>query len=282
MNPERGGNTGSARLYGLVGIAVVLLLSGSVLLIWQVDAELDPKPVRSFEVQDLEQDDPGPGIAGWAGYLSAEEAIEFSGLKRGMVYDDVALEEAEERLALHPAVKAARIEQVGGGVVRIRLAERACVAVIRQEQSTEDENGGGPADGRTTLYEVDAELVILAENRIRCKDAPLVRGAFARDEEGLERFTDPALARVIAGLQDLRKHYPELADRISELHWRRTGRLTLYLKPARVRVELPGSLDSAGVVQRLYAAVAYFERSGGASRSGVIDLRGEGVVILPE
>ncbi|MCR9143172.1 MAG: cell division protein FtsQ/DivIB [bacterium] len=268
MNPESGGNTGTARLFALAGLAAVLLLSGSVLLIWP-PTFFEPGPVTQFEVRSEDADgDQAPG-----GYLSADEAIEFSGLERGVVYDDGELEAAEKRLALHPAVRSARVEQTGRNLIRIRLTERRCAAVVRNEERD------GEGKSRTTLYEVDADLVILAENRIRCTGAPLVRGAFLRDEENLERFTDPVLTRMIAGLGVLRASYPELAARISELHWQRTGHLTLYLTPARVRVELPGLLDEA-TMQRLYAAVAYFETDG--QRSGVIDLRGQGVVILPD
>ncbi|MEQ9363829.1 MAG: cell division protein FtsQ/DivIB [Leptospirales bacterium] len=268
--------TSTARLFALTGFAVVSLLTGSALLIWQ-PTDLEQGPVAGFEVRSYGSgsDESEISNASTGGYLSPEEAVEFSGLQPGRVYGQAELEAAQARLTLHPAVKSARIEQAGRGLIRIRLEERRCVAVVRNEERDQDGEGGG----RSTLYEVDAELVILAENRIRCTGAPLVRGAFVRDEESLDRFTDPALARLIAGLGVMRGAYPELAARISELHWRRTGQLTLYLTPARVRVELPGQLDTA-MMQRLYAAVAYFETDG--QRSGVIDLRGQGVVILPD
>lgn len=264
MSPDYGGKTGTGRLFALAGFAAVLLVAGSVILIWR-PADFERGPVQSFEVTALDSDSNQADAA----YLSRNEAIGFSGLEPGLVYDEAELEAAAGRLALHPAVKLARIEQVAGGVVRIRLSERSCVAVVRNEVG----------DGRTTLYEVDAELVILAENRVRCTGVPLVRGAFVRDEAGADRFDDPVLARIIVGLETLRRTYPELAARISELHWRRTGHLTLYLTPARVRVEMSGLLDETAM-KRLYAAVAYFESDD--QRSGVIDLRGQGVVILPE
>jgi cell division protein FtsQ len=247
------GSLKQAHLVALALVAILALLAGSAILI---SLPGQPGPVRSIQVDGLR-------------YLREEEAIQFAGLQIGRVYRDVDLEQAESRLALHPAVRSAQIKQVGADALRVVVEERACVALVRNEE--------GP-DG-TTLYEVDAELMILAENRVRCSGVPLVRGSFVRDVERGDRFKDPILERLVRGLARLRSDYPELAARISELHLRRAGGLTLYLTPARVRVEMSAELDDVSV-KRLYAAVAYFERDG--ARNGVIDLRGPGVVILPD
>ena len=169
-------------------------------------------------------------------------------------------------------MRAARLSFERGGVLRLELDERVCVALVRNEEASGDGQ-------QARLFEVDRDLVILAENRVRCGDVPMIRGAFVRDPDSEDRFRDPVLERLVAGLERLRREAPELAARISELHLRRAGGLTLYLTPARVRVEMPAELDEVSL-KRLYAAVAYLES--GEHKSGVIDLRGPGVVILPE
>ena len=261
------GLSGEGRILALVGIAVALLLAGSAILIWR---PLVGGPVESFEVVALD-----PARTGR--YLKSDEVVGFAGLERGAEYSAEELAAAATRLALHPAVREARIEQRSGGVVEIQISERRCAALVRNQAAEQDAEAGA---GRTTLYEIDEELVILAENRVRCTGVPLVSGTFTRNAESQERFTDPVLARLIGGLEMMRERYPELAARISELHLRRTGDLTLFLTPARVRVELTGALLDEAAMKRLYAAVAFFEKGG--QRSGVIDLRGQGVVILPE
>ena len=160
--------------------------------------------------------------------------------------------------------------QTASDVVTIRVEERRCAAVVRNDE--------GDA---TRLYEVDIDLTILAENRVRCSNVPLIRGSFAREnEDRMDRLEDAERARAVRGLDRLQANAPELAARISELRLRSSGEATLYMQPARIRVELPAPFGDAATFQKLYAAVAYLEKQ--PEPGGVIDLRGEGVVVLPD
>lgn len=271
-------------------VAVLLLLSGSALLLWE-GLRVEPGPVREFAIERLKSDRSGSAAPGtsretdwpaWlqldagstqgqpAAYLDAAELVRFASLERGRRYSREELAAAADRLALHPVIRRAVVEQTAAAVVTIRVEERRCAAVVRNDE--------GDA---TRLYEVDIDLTILAENRVRCSDVPLIRGSFAREnEDRMDRLEDAELARAVRGLDRLQQSAPELAARISELQLRSSGEATLYMKPARIRVELPAPFGEAATFQKLYAAVAYLEKQ--PDPGGVIDLRGEGVVVLPD
>lgn len=244
------------RLYLSMLVGAALLLAGGGVLLWF--APPPPGPTRTIRV------------AG-ADYLTEQEATRISGLQIGATPTDESLRAAERRLELHPAVRSASVERPDSRTVVLRLEERECAAIVRQAPA----GATNQDDGASVLYEIDPNLAILSENRVRCKNTPIIQGFFAREAD---RFTDQTLERLVQGLQRLRKAYPELGARISEARLNEEGGLTLFLAPARARVEAPFAFDDEAL-KKLYAAVSYFERGG--YRSGVIDLRGAEAVLIP-
>ena len=238
---------GLTRLYaGLFGASAMLLMSGG-LLMYVVKRE--PVQVERIEVTG-------------ATYLGPEEVVAISGIEVGRTYDGAALDAAAERLELHTAVLGAELDASSDGTVTIQLEERSCVAIVQ----VDTEPG--------VLFEVDPDLVILSENRVRCAGLPLVRGQFHKE---FDRFLDPDLAGMVNALETLRDNYPRLAARISEMRMNRQGGVSLFMAPRRLRVEMPMHL-SEEKLRQLYATMAYYEQSG--STSDFIDLRGDEAVFL--
>ncbi len=230
--------------------AVVALIAGSVMLIF---GPVIPEVVQRVQVDGTQT-------------LTAEEVRRIAGLEIGRLYPDKELEQAEERLRLHPLVRDARVERRGSDGLRVIVEERECAAIIH-----------GRVDGREVLFAIGRDLTILAENRVRCGGVPVLRGTFHRDAE---RFDDPGLRRLLESLDRMRRTYPELAARVSELRVLDGGSgLSLFLSPKRVRVELPPELDDE-TIRRLYAAVSYYENAQ-VDSGGTIDLRGDRGVVVP-
>ena len=238
---------GLTRVYAtLFGASAVLLLSGGILMYL---VKREPVQVQRIEVLG-------------ATYLGPDEVIAISGIEVGRTYDGADLDAAAERLELHTAVLGAELDASSEGTVTIQLEERSCVAIVQ----VDTEPG--------VLFEVDPELVILSENRVRCAGLPLVRGQFHKE---FDRFLDPDLAGMVSALETLRDNYPRLAARISEMRMNRQGGVSLFMAPRRLRVELPLHLTDEKLRQ-LYATMAYYEQSG--STSDFIDLRGDEAVFL--
>jgi cell division septal protein FtsQ len=251
VRPQSGlslGDPGSRAYFLLFLAAALALILGGALLILE--------PYLPTEVREIR-------VSG-AQYLSNEEARRIAGLELGRVYDSDELFAAEDRLRLHPAIESAEVRREGAGVLALVLKERGCAAIVQTTREPE------------ILFEVDGLLTILSENRVRCRDAPLVVGDFQRSTD---RFNDARLAGAVAGLARLRSAYPELAGRVSELRMNAAGGVTLSLAPTRVRVEMPADFASDARLKRLYAAVSYFEKGG--YQAGVIDLRGPDAVLAP-
>ena len=233
---QAGSGAGVRQLFLLIA-SIVALSAGSVILVFY-----PWQPLPTERVQDA-------------------EVIRIAGLRAGEVPTGEDLERAAELLRLHPAVRDAKVERTGAASLRITVSERECVALVRGEEDV--------------LYEVDAELSILSENRVRCGNVPLIRGSFQRETN---RFVDERLKKLTEDLARMAGGYPALSSRLSEVHWRQAGELTLFFSPPRVRVELKAGLDGEAL-RRLDAAFSYYEREG--CKDGVIDLRGPDAIILP-
>lgn len=240
------GSGGSYRLY--LALFLVSLASLGVGLYLLRISELNARVIRSVDVEgDF--------------YFGPEEVVKMSGLVAGRPIPDEQLRKAEDVLEHHPVIKEAQIEREGDRL-RIVLNQRRCAAIVRT--GIEEKN----------LFEVDEDLYIMSENRVRCTAVPLISGQFDRS---LDRFQDNSLFKLMAGWKNLRKRYPELVSRISEFRLRRGGGLTIFTT-SRVRVEMSGELDARNI-HRLYAAFAFLEQEG--KKSGIIDLRGADALFVP-
>ncbi|MBX7057933.1 MAG: cell division protein FtsQ/DivIB [Leptospirales bacterium] len=233
-------------LWIVLALLAALIIALGIFLLWR--GELQSRAVRSIVVEG-------------AGRFSSTEILALSTLRSGAPIDDQTIAAAEARLRLHPALLDVRIERRGEDLA-IVVHERQCAALVK------------PGSEDALIFEIDPEGVILAENRLRCPDAPLLSGPFRRQGE---RFDDPQLKQLLADLSAVRSAYPDLARRISEIRLRPEGGAALYLSRSRVRVELPATFGDALTLGKLYAAVSYLERRG--LQQGAIDLRGADAVI---
>lgn len=232
----------------LIVVAVICMMGGTIILYQE---SMAPRPIQTFDVNGMQN-------------LRAEEVIALTGLRKGRAYNDDMVRTAEERLQLHNSIEEARVSGWGARIT-INIRERPCAAVVRL---THDHAGD-------VLYEIAPDGLVLAENRFRCQGVPLIQGDF---EKSTERFDDPTLRLLLRGLEKMRGVYPELATRISEIHVKPTGGLTLYMVPDRVRVELAGQLGEREIL-KLYAALSYYEQNDEPARW--IDLREEDAVFHP-
>ncbi len=235
----------------IVFITAMVLLAGGVLLLWAGDSS----PAANIEVRGNR-------------YLASEEVILLSGLESGMRQGGKVLRKARRALLKHPVIRDAEIARAGSGLV-ITVFERACVALVRED-----------AEGR--LREVDREARILSRDEIRCSGVPIISGRFKRTDDcsGARDgcFQSKRLRGLIDGYLRLKKMYPTLAARISELRFRHDGALDIHMTGTRVRMVTSGRLAGSDI-NRIYAALAYLE--GEKRYRGVMDLRERDGLFFP-
>lgn len=239
------------RTIHLVWIAGIFILSGSSYLIYDLFL---PRPVLDVQVVGIQN-------------LSSAEVLRLSGLKTGRTWESSELTRVEELLELHPFIKTGTVQRervADGERLILRIVERQCVAIVQNDR----EPG--------VLYEIDQELSILSENRLRCKDVPLMRGQFHKE---MDRFDDPMLAQMLRNWMAMRTLYPELSDYVSEIRLRREGGLVFYLTGRQVRILVPNRLNQA-LIRKIYSTIAYIFKSD--LQSGKAELRGDDVLIFSE
>ncbi len=251
--PDGPGNPGddhsgrSGRVYLILFTLSLGLLGGGLYLL--AEAENNARIIRSIEVEGDE-------------YFGPDEVRGMSGLVVGRPAPADALRRAEAALETHPVILSARIRRAENDGLVIVLVERRCAAIVRT--GIEEKH----------LFEVDENLYIMSENRVRCTTVPLISGQFDRS---LDRFHDNSLFKMMAGWKLLRTRYPDLVSRISEFRLRRGGGLTVFTT-SRVRVEMSGTLDARNL-HRLYASFSFLEKEG--KKAGIIDLRGTDALFVP-
>ncbi|MCB1174697.1 MAG: hypothetical protein KDK39_14100 [Leptospiraceae bacterium] len=230
--------------------ALILIGVGCVLLSWHY---LKPETVLDIQITGNV-------------HMSEPELLRLSGLRTGRSYDMTALHKAVELMVLHPFVKDVQIERemlLQGERLLIRVDERQCSALV-QNQAESD-----------IIYEIDAELMILSENHIRCRQVPLIQGEFQKQTD---RFIDPMLRQMVTSFELIRDLYPRLAERIAGIRIRREGGLHLYLTGKKIRMDVPAQLNEYHVRQ-LYGTVLWLEQN--RMQSGIVYLRGSEVLFMP-
>jgi len=242
------GEHSNAKLYftlGLFVLSVVLLGSGAYLLF---RAEEDGRVVSEIAVE---------GNA----YYTDQEVLELTDLSINRSIRAAELGRLRSRLLMLPAIVDFSWKREGSRLI-LSVVERECAAIVRTGLSEE------------LLFEIDYDLFIISENKVRCKNVPLVSGDF---ERSLDRFRDMTLYQLLAGFRSLKTEHPEMASRISEMRPGPAGELSLFTM-AGARMELAGGLDSRNI-KRLYAAFAFMEQE--KKFRGVFDLRGADVLYVP-
>jgi cell division protein FtsQ len=238
----------NARLYFFGGlfVASLLLLGAGFWLLYR--AEEDSRVVAEIKVEGNS-------------YFADGEILEMSGLSVNRPISRSELEQLKERLLLQPGMVDFSYQRDGARLT-LFVVERQCAAIIRTGMREQ------------FLFEVDYDLFIISENRVRCKNIPLVSGQFERD---LDRFRDMRLFQVLQGFAELKKNYPEIASRISEIRPGGAGELSIFTTNGS-RMELAGPLDGRNI-KRLYAAFSFMEQE--KRGRGIFDLRGTDVLFVP-
>ncbi|MBE7438733.1 MAG: FtsQ-type POTRA domain-containing protein [Spirochaetales bacterium] len=242
------GENSNGKLYftlGLFVISVIFLGAGAFLLF---QAEQDARVVSEIEVEGNH-------------YYSDQEILELTDLSINRSIRAQELKALRKRLLMLPAILDFSWKREGSRLILL-VRERECAAIVRTGLTEE------------LLFEIDYDLFIISENKVRCKNVPLVSGNF---ERSLDRFRDMTLYQLLAGFRLLKKDHPEMASRISEMRPGKAGELSLFTM-AGARMELAGGLDGRNI-KRLYAAFAFMEQE--KKFRGVFDLRGADVLFVP-
>lgn len=193
-------------------------------------------------------------------YLKTEEIVSMSKIKKDQRYTYKELNSIASLLQKHPAILFASLKQKAN-ILYIHLKERECVAIVENKANK-------------TVYDIDAEgrIFSLGEEgeggASRCKQVPLLRGNFSERGNSLEGEN---IKRLLHALSRIKKAYPRLSARFSEIRVNSDASLTFFVLPAYLRIDMPFALDSM-MIRRLYASVAYL--SSQKVRHAWLDLRG--------
>jgi len=230
-----------------LGFGALLILAALALFFLEND---EPRLIRELKVEST-------------GEISREEVLLRSQLKEGDAVRPGDIERARRKLEKLARVKEARFRWEESGALRVSIRERRCAALVR------------PLPGGR-IFEVDESLRVLARDVPSCSDLPLFSGPFQRRDD---TFGDSRLRSLLGLWAELKRSYPILEKRISEVRLKRGGGMILYLAGARLRVEASEPFRFRDA-HRLYASLAYLE-SQGAFSGGKLDLRGTDAVFAP-
>lgn len=229
-------------------LAIVFMMGG---LIWLVYLIFLPRIVVDIEVEGNTS-------------LATAEILRLSGLKTGIENDLSALNQAEEVLSLHPFIREVNIERQrlrSQDKLIIHIKERSCVALVQNRKDND------------IIYEIDIDLMVLSENKIRCRGVPLIQGTFHKQ---IDRFDDVMLKRMVHNWKNIHDIYPGLAKRISEIRIRREGGMHYFLSGRAIRIDVVSNLDETRIRQ-MYGTVSWLE-SQNITRA-VVEIRGEEVLV---
>ena len=250
LPPLSGGEGGARRRLTGVGIFIVLFFTLVVFYLFF----FGPSNEKSFSVSEIH-------VEGNS-YLAKEEVLLLSGLAGASRLYPNDLKTSFAALTRHPVVTFVEFKRSGEGLT-IVVHERKCFAVVRDGNSGE-------------LYEVDSSLHILSSGRgIRCSGVPIVNANISKSEDNLVSLE---LQSLFDSWKTLEEMYPDLPERISEIHLKQNGSVTLFTAGSRIKIELGKRLDTL-LIRRLYASIAYLDREKYAS--GLLDLRGIDGLFLP-
>jgi hypothetical protein len=190
--------------------------------------------------------------------LTKEEIIEILDIKKGSNLQDYSFHQLSEKLKGHPRILDATITRRSKELILLNIVERRT---------------GYVAHTPTGFFELDEKFFVLAEGEVRDTNAVIISGAFSLDSNNRmgTKFRD--FAKVIHSFLD---PYPELRERISEVHLSYSGEVFIYISdPVRLKV-IMGSTINKKQIRKLYSALAYFENH--KSSVNLLDLRGDDAV----
>ena len=234
-------------LASLLKACVFLGLGGAALFFsWAIQSHDPVKKVKIHRKQGL-------------AYLKTEEILSLAKIKKDRRYTSKELVSISSLLSAHPAILSAELEQKAS-TLHIHLKERECIAIVEDKANK-------------TIYDVDAEGRIFSHGVSRCKQVPLLRGTFPKEGNYLRGEN---IKRLLDALSRIKKAYPGLSTRFSELRVNSEGSLTFFLLSSYLRIDMPFELDNM-MIRRLYASIAYL--SSQKIRHGWLDLRGPEAIL---
>ena len=160
---------------------------------------------------------------------------------------------------------------------KIRQKDLECFALVKEPNRAGLSLGesSAPQESPAELYPINKSLEILDPRKMppslrkKCQGLPIVQGYF---DIKSARFDDTVLSSIVHNLEQTKLHYPQLYERISELHIHLDMNTTVFLLQPKMQVYLSWDWDIQEI-RRLYASVAYIEKERVASRYGHLDLR---------
>jgi cell division protein FtsQ len=190
--------------------------------------------------------------------LQKEEIFKAMGMNRSSKIHELNMSVLEKQLLAHPRIKTATVIRRSGTQILVTVRERKTNFVVSANDA---------------LYEIDEEGRILSIDDVRDTTVCVLSGDF-RPEQGF--FKGASFQDLVNSVTRSFRVYPDLRDRISEVHVRKTGGIVVYIhKPKRIRVLMGNVLDSTQI-RKLYAALAYFEARDISAQ--MLDLRGDDAV----
>lgn len=191
--------------------------------------------------------------------LTEDDILEGKDLQPGLYIDEETISRIESGIEANPYIAEAEAE-FDGGHLQISIQEQKCFFVLRT---------------RKGLIDIGMQLNPISQTS-RCVNVPVLSGDLPGPDGLNER---PALVRFFGQWQNALTEHPGMTDRISEIHFDRTGGITVYMVHRQLRAllpELPGPLT----FDKLSAAVYFVEEEN--KKATVIDLRGPDALILTE
>ena len=242
------------RSWLLFALVAIFWGSGALLLLWTNQLE-EQQTVHKIKVGKLS-------------YLSNDELLALSKLEVGKRYSLHDLRQLSSLLEAHPIILEASVRQKKD-TIYMNLKERECLALVEDK-------------GKSIVHDIDVSGNILSHDETRCKNVPLLLGVFNKEVikqskgAGLAKFAGEQMQRLLANLLLIRKNYPDMYARISEVRIDVASNLTIFLLHSRMRIELPSDLNIQ-IVRKLYATVAWLLSE--KTKDAWIDLRGPEAIL---
>jgi len=186
--------------------------------------------------------------------LRYSEVLDILNIESSVRLGQVDLSSWHNALEKHPRVSKVSIKKQAG-ILKIYIEEKKIEWLVQ-------------SSGK--LYELDSNLKIISIDDVRSKWLPILSGVFKTNKDEIQGSSFLALIQQVNNLFAL---FPELKERISEVHLSKDGNIYIYLHhPSRMVVEM-GVYLSTLQSKKLYSSIAYLENSN--SKAQFMDLSGE-------
>ncbi|MCG9876569.1 MAG: hypothetical protein MH321_17475 [Leptospiraceae bacterium] len=186
--------------------------------------------------------------------LRYSEVLDILNTESSVRLSQVDLRSWHNTLEKHPRISKVSIKKQSG-ILQIHIEEKKIEWLVQ-------------SSGK--LYELDSNLKIISIDDVRSKWIPILSGVFKTNKDEIQGSSFLALIQQVNNLFAL---FPELKERISEVHLSKDGNIYIYLHyPSRMVIEMGVYLSNLQS-KKLYSSIAYLENSN--SKAQFMDLSGE-------